>query len=124
MREATDGKSLIFFPEGTFTSRVGLEKFHLGAFVTAQRASLAVVPVVIRGARRVLRPGSIWPRPGDIEIEVLGVITGDVEANAGMRDRSIAEAMRDQARARILLALGEPDLQSEATTSAEGQLAR
>ena len=55
---------------------------------------------------------------------MLGVITGDVEANAGMRDRSIAEAMRDQARARILLALGEPDLQSEATTSAEGQLAR
>jgi len=114
MREATEGKSLVFFPEGTFTTRVGLERFHLGAFATAQRASLPVVPVAIHGARRVLRPGSFWPRPGAVEIEVLGTINVIASATQG-RDRNMAEAMRDQARARILLALGEPDLQSDMT---------
>lgn len=112
MRQATQGKSLVFFPEGTFTPRVGLERFHLGAFVTAQHATLPVVPIAIHGARRVLRPGNPWPRPGDIAVEVLGVIDGTVQTSS----RSAAEAMRDQARARILLALGEPDLQTEQVT--------
>jgi 1-acyl-sn-glycerol-3-phosphate acyltransferase len=106
MREATDGKSLVFFPEGTFTSRVGLQGFHLGAFATAQRAALPVVPVAIHGARRILRPGSPWPRPGTVEVEILGALS----RNGGRKDRSQTELLRDQARARILMALGEPDL--------------
>ena len=109
MREATDGKSLVFFPEGTFTTRVGLERFHLGAFATAQRASLPVVPVAIRGARRILRPGNPWPRPGEVDVDVLGVLN----AATATRNRGEAEALRDQARARILLALREPDLQTD-----------
>lgn len=113
MRQATAGKSLVFFPEGTFTPRVGLERFHLGAFVTAQHAALPVVPVAIHGARRVLRPGNPWPRPGEIAVEVLGMIDGSTQTS----NRSAAEALRDQARARILLALGEPDLQSEPVTA-------
>jgi 1-acyl-sn-glycerol-3-phosphate acyltransferase len=106
MREATDGKSLVFFPEGTFTSKVGLQGFHLGAFATAQRAALPVVPVAIHGARRILRPGSPWPRPGTVEVEVLGALS----RSESRKDRSQAELLRDQARARILMALGEPDL--------------
>lgn len=109
MREAVGGKSLVFFPEGTFTARVGLRRFHLGAFVTARRADLAVVPVAIHGARRVLRPQSPWPRPGRVTVEILPVLRHDRTA----RDRTQAEALRDQARARILLALGEPDLIDE-----------
>jgi len=115
MREAVEGKSLVFFPEGTFTTRVGLDRFHLGAFATAQRAGLPVVPVAIHGARRVLRPGSIWPRPGEVTVDVLGVINTQPEPNIETRTRSNSEAIRDQARARILLALGEPDLQTEST---------
>jgi 1-acyl-sn-glycerol-3-phosphate acyltransferase len=111
MREAHGGKSLVFFPEGTFTSKIGLQRFHLGAFATAQRASLPIVPVAIRGARRILRPDSLWPRPGEIEVEILGVISASNGNQAADNERGIAEAMRDQARARILVALGEPDLQ-------------
>lgn len=111
MREAHDGKSLVFFPEGTFTSKIGLQRFHLGAFATAQRASMPVVPVAIHGARRILRPNSIWPKPGDIEVEILGVIHGATASESTQSERNIAESIRDQARARILLALGEPDLQ-------------
>ena len=112
MREAAEGKSLVFFPEGTFTSRVGLERFHMGAFVTAQHASLPVVPVVIHGARRVLRPGSPWLRPGEVSVDVLGII----DVNTKVSNRSAAEALRDQSRARIRLALGEPDLQTDLMT--------
>lgn len=106
MREAVDGKSLVFFPEGTFTTRVGLQGFHLGAFATAQRAALPVVPVAIHGARRILRPGSPWPRPGTVEVEILGILS----RSSTRKDRSQTELLRDQARARILMALGEPDL--------------
>jgi 1-acyl-sn-glycerol-3-phosphate acyltransferase len=106
MRKATEGKSLVFFPEGTFTSRVGLQGFHLGAFATAQRAALPVVPVAIHGARRILRPGSPWPRPGRVQVEILGALT----QSDGRKDRSQTELLRDQARVRILMALGEPDL--------------
>ncbi len=109
MREANEGKSLVFFPEGTITPRVGLQRFHLGAFVTAQRTALPIVPVAIHGARRVLRPGNSWPRPGEISVDILGI----VDVTTAVRNRGTAETMRDQARARILLALGEPDLQSE-----------
>jgi 1-acyl-sn-glycerol-3-phosphate acyltransferase len=112
MREAVEGKSLVFFPEGTFTTRVGLDRFHLGAFATAQRAGMPVMPIAIHGARRILRPGSIWPRPGEITVEVLGLI----HLTSDGRNRSSAEALRDHARARILVALGEPDLQTEAAT--------
>jgi len=113
MREATDGKSLVFFPEGTFTPRVGLQAFHLGAFATAQRAALPVVPIAIHGTRRILRPGSPWPRPGVVEVEVLGALTH----NDNRKDRSEAEHLRDQARARILMALGEPDLLADETAT-------
>jgi 1-acyl-sn-glycerol-3-phosphate acyltransferase len=113
MREATDGKSLVFFPEGTFSLRVGLQGFHLGAFATAQRAALAVVPVAIHGTRRILRPGSPWPRPGLVEIEVLGTL-GQTSTR---KDRSQTELLRDQARARILMALGEPDLLADEADS-------
>lgn len=118
MREAVQGKSLVFFPEGTFTPRVGLERFHLGAFATAERAALPVVPIAIHGARRVLRPGTPWPRPGVVEIEVLSVLNSDSQQHG----RNHAEGLRDQARARILLALGEPDLQNDAVADREESL--
>ncbi len=110
MRDAQAGQSMVFFPEGTFTHRVGLQAFHLGAFVTAQRTQLPVVPIALHGTRRILRPGSPWPRPGKVVIEVLGTLP----AHSVRKDRSQTEALRDQARARILMALGDPDLSSDA----------
>jgi 1-acyl-sn-glycerol-3-phosphate acyltransferase len=38
LRTATNGNSLVFFPEGTFGARPGLHKFHAGAFTVAVRA--------------------------------------------------------------------------------------
>ncbi|MGD9842421.1 MAG: lysophospholipid acyltransferase family protein [Steroidobacteraceae bacterium] len=106
LRDALAGQSLVFFPEGTFTQKVGLQAFHLGAFVIAQRTQLPVVPIAIHGARRILRPGSPWPRPGKAIVEVLS----ELPTNTEQKNRSQTEALRDHARARILIALGDPDL--------------
>jgi 1-acyl-sn-glycerol-3-phosphate acyltransferase len=106
LRAASGGQSLAFFPEGTFNETVGLGRFHIGAFVVAARASLPVVPVVIRGARRGLPAGSAWPLPGTIEVDVLEVLTVAGEEDTG----ALASRLRDAARTRILASLDEPDL--------------
>src|SRR5262245_49747894 len=68
LRTAASGHSLVFCPEGTFTSEVGLGKFHTGAFAIAARAVCPVVPAVILGTRRNMPATRILPRPGLIEV--------------------------------------------------------
>jgi 1-acyl-sn-glycerol-3-phosphate acyltransferase len=101
VERAEQGHSLLFFPEGTFDSTVGLKRFHIGAFVAAARGGVPVVPTVIHGARRALPSLSYVPRPGRIHVEVLLPVGGCGEA---------AERLRDLARARMLERLDEPDL--------------
>ncbi len=105
LRAALDGQALAFFPEGTFTERVGLARFHAGAFVAAARAGSPVVPAVIRGARRVLPPAAMLPRRGAIEVEILEPIPA-----TGGSEPALALRLRVAARAAILARLGEPDL--------------
>ncbi|HEX7114249.1 MAG TPA: lysophospholipid acyltransferase family protein [Steroidobacter sp.] len=105
-KAADAGQPLVFFPEGTFTARPGVGKFHSGAFAIAARAALPIVPVSIRGTRHILPSGRLLPRPGRIEIEVLPAL-------APLEDKETAAAiaaMRELARSRIVAAVGEPDL--------------
>lgn len=101
VERAEQGHSLVFFPEGTFDAVRGLKRFHVGAFVAAERGGVPVVPTVIRGARHLLPSGSYVPRPGLIDIEVLAPIGGHGETS---------EQLRDEARSRMLARLDEPDL--------------
>jgi len=55
LRNVSNGNSLVFFPEGTFTKTPGLLKFHTGAFAMAVRAGCPVVPAVIRWSSGTLR---------------------------------------------------------------------
>jgi 1-acyl-sn-glycerol-3-phosphate acyltransferase len=105
LRNARNGHSLVFFPEGTFTRVPGLLKFHTGAFASAARALCPVVPAVVRGTRRALPPSGGLPRPGAIELELLVPLAHP----GGQADHAAAE-LRDRAREAILAALGEPDL--------------
>jgi 1-acyl-sn-glycerol-3-phosphate acyltransferase len=109
IRTASAGQSLAFFPEGTFTEQRGLARFHIGAFVIAVRASMPVVPIAIRGARRALPASSIWPHPGRIEVEVLSVLPLETAPDSS----AAAARFRDAARDQILAAVGEPDLDQE-----------
>src|SRR5205814_2367389 len=101
LRNASNGHSLVFFPEGTFTRTPGLLTFHTGAFATALRAGCPVVPAVVRGTRRALPPNRGLPLPGPLELQFLAPLA---------RLPDTAAELRDRARAAILEALGEPDL--------------
>lgn len=107
LRTATNGHSLVFFPEGTFTPTPGLLKFHSGAFTTAVRAGCPVVPAVVRGTRTALSPRGELPRPARIEVEFLAPLAPPQGAPA-----HCAALLREQARTAILSVLGEPDLGS------------
>ena len=118
-KAAETGQALAFFPEGTFLAQPGLGKFHTGAFAIAARAELPIVPIAIRGTRHILPSGRFLPRPGRIHVQVMPPL-------APLRglDPTLATAqIRDQARARILTALDEPDL-SETDGVAELQARR
>jgi 1-acyl-sn-glycerol-3-phosphate acyltransferase len=101
LRAVTQGQSIAFFPEGTFGTQTGVARFHTGAFVTAVRAGVAVVPVAIRGTRRALRAKTFVPRWSRIEVEALAPM-------AAMHGTDTAAAIRDTARERIAAALPEP----------------
>ncbi len=106
LRSASQGASVVFFPEGTFTRTPGLLKFHLGAFVTAVRAGCPLVPAVVRGTRRAFPPSGALPVPGRIELTILPAIGAAAEAP----DEHAAPKLREAARSAMLAALGEPDL--------------
>ena len=98
------GRLPAFFPEGTLESRAGLKPFRSGAFAVAARAGVPVVPMVIRGARSVLRDQTWIPRRGVVSVTILPPL-----APAGS-DWEATVKLRDAVRAEILRACGEPDL--------------
>lgn len=103
-RAARQGQALVFFPEGTFHPEPGVATFRMGAFVAAVQGSLPVLPVVLRGTRRVL-PSEHWlPRRGRLEVQFLAPL-----APAGS-DWAAAVRLRDASRQLILAHAGEPDL--------------
>lgn len=106
LKAADSGQALAFFPEGTFLKEPGLGKFHTGAFAIATRADLPVVPISITGTRQILPSGRWLPHPGRIQIQVLPALV----PMSGVEPAIATTLMRDEARARILAVLGEPDL--------------
>lgn len=102
--QSKTGRSLFFFPEGTFSHAAGLRPFHMGAFLTAAEAGLPVVPVTIRGTRQILRDGSWRLRRGPIVL-----IIGEALQPEG-EGWQAAVGLKHAAREYILRRCGEPDL--------------
>ena len=69
-RALREGSTVLFFPEGTFVAATGLRPFRLGAFAAAAVAGVPVVPLALRGTRRVMRGDWGLPRPGRISLRV------------------------------------------------------
>ena len=105
MRKAHQGEALVFFPEGTFRTAPGLGRFHNGAIAAAARARLPIVPVVIKGSRAILPANRNLPRPGPIEVIVIGAL----EFTSGHEDKSVSQ-MTEEVRASMLEHLDEPSL--------------
>ena len=103
------GAEIGIFAEGTLHRMPGLLPFQLGAFRAAVEAGTAVVPVVLRGTRSVLRNESWFPRHGIIRVrigEAIEPASIDPERSAWER----AVRLRDATRAVMLRHCGEPDL--------------
>ena len=100
------GARLAFFPEGTFQLESGLMPFRLGAFRVASLAQVPVVPLVIRGSRKVLPSGSWLPRYGSLAIVVMPAISP-----AGS-DGNAANQLLQALRVAMLKELNEPDLET------------
>ena len=98
------GRSLVFFPEGTFRRHPGLLPFHMGAFQAAVEGGAPIVPVVLRGTRSMLRDGQWLPRRVHVRMELAPPL--QPEDNGW----NAAVALRDGVRAEMLRRLGEPDL--------------
>ncbi|MFQ5938032.1 MAG: AMP-binding protein, partial [Acidiferrobacterales bacterium] len=98
------GRSLIFFPEGTFLRMPGLLPFRMGAFVAAAEGGVPVVPVTLRGTRTKLRSDQWLPRRGAVSVTI------SLPIRPQGRDWSAAITLRDAARAEILSRSREPDL--------------
>jgi 1-acyl-sn-glycerol-3-phosphate acyltransferase len=61
---ATEGASVLFFPEGTRSPDGALGAFKRGAFRMALDLGLPILPMTIIGTRTILPPGSRDLRPG------------------------------------------------------------
>ncbi len=64
------GRSVMIFPEGTFTYATGVRPFKLGAFKVAVDANVPICPIGIKGTRGIMRSGSKLIRPGFIRIDI------------------------------------------------------
>ena len=64
------GDKVLVFPEGTFTHTDGVRPFRLGAFRSAADADCPIIPIALRGTRKILRDGQLMPRPGKVSLWV------------------------------------------------------
>ena len=96
LRAARSGQSLAIFPEGTFGPEPGLLPFRSGAFAAAAAGGLPVVPVAIRGCRRLLPSGSWLFTPSRIEVRFLEPVRA---AGSGRRSRQAEQLARECRRA-------------------------
>jgi 1-acyl-sn-glycerol-3-phosphate acyltransferase len=99
----------MFFPEGTFARQPGLLPFHMGAFVTAAKTQLPLVPIAIHGTRNILRPGSWLPHRGEITVTIGKPIQADVPGSESDDPWPQALLLRDQAREHIRRYSEEPE---------------
>jgi 1-acyl-sn-glycerol-3-phosphate acyltransferase len=101
------GRSMLFFPEGTFSRVPGLRPFRMGAFVVAAQTGVPLVPMGISGTRSILRAGQWFPRRGAVSVTI-----GTPIMPQGS-EWTAAIALRDAARAQMLDYCHEPDLAPE-----------
>ena len=102
--KSRNGQSIVFFPEGTFTTFAGLQPFRMGAFVIAARTNNPVIPIAIKGARNIQRGRNWFPRRGRISVTICPPVLPEGEG------WQVALKLRDAARREISQHCGEIDL--------------
>ena len=118
-KAVTQGASLFFFPEGTRSKDGNLKAFKKGAFVTAMRENLPIIPLVLKGTGALMKKAS-WDLDVDesrkCTVTVLPAIDpapfmGDVDKDLSPEERiqRSAEKLRDYSHQVFQKALGEEE---------------
>jgi 1-acyl-sn-glycerol-3-phosphate acyltransferase len=101
-----EGGSVLFFAEGTRSRDGALGRFKNGAFATAVREGVPVVPIVIDGTERLLTKGSIaFPR-GQQKVVRMRVLREIVPQAEGEFDDRVDD-LRTRTRAAMVSVLDE-----------------
>jgi 1-acyl-sn-glycerol-3-phosphate acyltransferase len=86
------GMSVVVFPEGTRSLDGAVQPFKRGSFVLALDAQVPVVPLSIRGVKRLAPHGLPSLRAGTVHIAIHPPI------ETGGRDRAAADALAEEVR--------------------------
>jgi 1-acyl-sn-glycerol-3-phosphate acyltransferase len=97
-----EGRQMLVFPEGTFVRPPELLPFRLGAFRAAVETGRPIVPVALRGTRRVLPDGTWLFTHGPIDVTIGSPL---VPVAQGWQEMV---RLRDAARTIIAHGSGEP----------------
>ncbi len=98
------GRSVVIFPEATFTRAAGIRPFKLGAFKISMETKSPICPVAIQGMRHIL-PADQWlMRRGKITVTIMPCLRPQSKDFAEMI------RLRDQAREAIARQSHEPVL--------------
>ncbi len=65
-----NGTSIMFFPEGTRSKNGEIGRFKKGAFKVAMDLNLPILPMTVKGTRKILPSGSFNLLPGKAELVV------------------------------------------------------
>lgn len=68
--EISSGRCVVLFPEGTRNRQTEMLPFKKGAFVLAIKAQVDIVPFTLFGSDHVLKPDTLFMRPGKITMIV------------------------------------------------------
>lgn len=76
--------SMLFFPEGTRSTAGQPKEFKIGAFKLAAECDVPILPVVLYGAGRLLKKGTLAPNRAELKIKVLPRLK--INANESVQD--------------------------------------
>lgn len=68
---ASNGRSIIIFPEGTRSRNGDVGEFKGGAFRVATKANAIIVPIVIDGSYKLMEQNKMWIKPASVTVKIL-----------------------------------------------------
>jgi len=104
------GRSIVLFPEGTFSHSPGLRPFKLGAFKMAVESEIPICPIAIKGSRVLFRT--------DHFLQTLSKVSLSIGEPLLPQNKEWSEVIRlhSDARAYIAKYCGEPSIDLVAST--------
>jgi long-chain acyl-CoA synthetase len=102
---ADAGWSILVFPEGELTPDGNLQPFRAGIGILARNLNLPVVPMRIDGAYEIREAGSVFNRPGRVQIHIGKPVefssTSDPQEIASSLERIVAELGKEPEKQEI-----------------------